>query len=42
MEILILRGFKGFQAEIVVGDRRVISFLAYPLIRGLDESLREP
>uniref|UniRef100_I2Q7P8 Type I secretion membrane fusion protein, HlyD family n=1 Tax=Desulfovibrio sp. U5L TaxID=596152 RepID=I2Q7P8_9BACT len=29
-------------AEIVVGDRRVISFLAYPLIRGLDESLREP
>lgn len=29
-------------AEIVVGDRRVISFLAYPIIRGLDESLREP
>lgn len=29
-------------AEIVVGKRRVISFLAYPLIRGLDESLREP
>jgi len=29
-------------AEIVVGDRRVISFLAYPLIRGLDESFREP
>ncbi|QLA18204.1 HlyD family type I secretion periplasmic adaptor subunit [Desulfolutivibrio sulfoxidireducens] len=29
-------------AEIVVGDRRVITFLAYPLIRGLDESLREP
>jgi len=26
----------------VVGDRRVITFLAYPLIRGLDESLREP
>lgn len=29
-------------AEIVVGERRVITFLAYPLIRGLDESLREP
>jgi len=29
-------------AEIVVGERRVISFLAYPIIRGLDESLREP
>ncbi len=29
-------------AESVVGDRRVISFLAYPIIRGLDESLREP
>lgn len=29
-------------AEIVVGDRRVISFLAYPIMRGLDESLREP
>ena len=29
-------------AEIVVGDRRVITFLAYPIIRGLDESLREP
>lgn len=29
-------------AEIVVGERRVISFLAYPIMRGLDESLREP
>lgn len=29
-------------AEIVVGQRRVISYVAYPLIRGLDESIREP
>ncbi len=29
-------------AEIVVGDRRVITVLAYPIIRGLAESLREP
>jgi hemolysin D len=29
-------------AEIVVGQRRVISYLAYPLIRGLSESMREP
>jgi HlyD family secretion protein len=29
-------------AEIVVGQRRVISYLAYPLIKGLDESMREP
>jgi hemolysin D len=29
-------------AEIVVGQRRVITYLAYPLIRGLDESMREP
>jgi len=29
-------------AEVVVGQRRVISYLAYPLIRGLDESMREP
>lgn len=29
-------------AELVVGERRVITFLAYPIIRGLDESLREP
>lgn len=29
-------------AEIKVGSRRVISYFLYPLIRGLDESLREP
>jgi len=29
-------------AEIRAGDRTVISYLLYPLIRGLDESLREP
>lgn len=29
-------------AEIVVGERRVITYLAYPIIQGLDESLREP
>jgi len=29
-------------AEIVVGKRSVISYFVYPLIRALDESLREP
>lgn len=29
-------------AEVVVGERSVISYLAYPLIRGIDESLTEP
>jgi HlyD family secretion protein len=29
-------------AEMKVGDRRVISYFLYPLIRGLDESIREP
>lgn len=29
-------------AEIKVGSRRIISYLLYPLIRGLDESFREP
>lgn len=29
-------------AEIHAGDRSVISYFLYPLIRGLDESLREP
>lgn len=29
-------------AEIHAGDRTVISYFLYPLIRGLDESLREP
>lgn len=29
-------------AEMNVGRRRVISYFIYPLIRGLDESLREP
>ncbi len=41
---------KGFQmlpgmtmsAEINAGERSVISYFLYPLIRGLDESLREP
>lgn len=29
-------------AEIVVGKRRIISYFLYPLIRTLDESIREP
>ncbi|WP_029456936.1 HlyD family type I secretion periplasmic adaptor subunit [Solidesulfovibrio alcoholivorans] len=29
-------------AEIKVGARRVITYLAYPLVRAFDESLREP
>jgi HlyD family secretion protein len=29
-------------AEIKVGERRLISFFTYPLTRGLNESLREP
>ena len=29
-------------AEMKVGHRRVISYFLYPLLRGLDESIREP
>jgi HlyD family secretion protein len=29
-------------AEIDVGDRTVLSYFLYPLLRGLDESVREP
>jgi HlyD family secretion protein len=29
-------------AEMKVGSRRVISYFLYPLLRGLDESVREP
>ncbi|MFO1098527.1 MAG: HlyD family type I secretion periplasmic adaptor subunit [Xanthobacteraceae bacterium] len=29
-------------AEIKVGDQRVISYLLWPIMKGLDESLREP
>lgn len=29
-------------AEVKVGSRRVISYFLYPLLRGLDESIREP
>jgi hemolysin D len=29
-------------AEIKVGERTVLSYFLYPLVRGLDESLREP
>jgi HlyD family secretion protein len=29
-------------AEVVVGRRSVISYFLYPLLRGLDESIREP
>jgi len=30
------------QAEIRVGDRRIIEYLVHPLIKSLDESMREP
>lgn len=30
------------RAEILIGRRSVLSYLLYPLLRGLDESLREP
>ena len=29
-------------AEIKAGGRSVISYFLYPLLRGLDESIREP
>ncbi len=29
-------------AEMKVGNRSVISYFLYPLLRGLDESIREP
>jgi HlyD family secretion protein len=29
-------------AEIVIGQRSVISYLLYPVMKGLDEALREP
>ena len=29
-------------AEIKAGDRTVLSYFLYPLLRGLDESIREP
>ena len=30
------------QAEIKVGERRIIEYLIHPLIKSLDESMREP
>ncbi len=32
----------GLTAEIKVGDRRVITYLLYPVIRSFDETMREP
>lgn len=32
----------GLSAEIKVGERRVITYLLYPIIRSLDETMREP
>ena len=29
-------------AEIKTGKRTILSYLLYPIIRGLDESIREP
>jgi hemolysin D len=29
-------------AEIKAGERTVLSYFLYPLLRGLDESIREP
>lgn len=37
-----LMGGMSVQAETKVGRRSVISYFLYPLLRGLDESLREP
>ena len=34
-------GMEG-QAEIITGDRRIISYIFHPLIKMLDESVREP
>ena len=30
------------QAEIITGERRIISYIFHPLIKMLDESVREP
>ncbi|MPN60402.1 hypothetical protein SDC9_208130 [bioreactor metagenome] len=30
------------QAEVITGDRRIISYVFHPLIKMLDESVREP
>ncbi|GFK93488.1 Hemolysin secretion protein D, chromosomal [Fundidesulfovibrio magnetotacticus] len=32
----------GLTAEVLVGKRRVITYLTYPLLRSLDEAMREP
>jgi hypothetical protein len=32
----------GFSAEIMVGDRRAITYHLYPLIRSSDETMQEP
>jgi HlyD family secretion protein len=37
-----LRPGMRLEAEIRIGERRVVDYLAYPLIRTLDEALREP
>ena len=37
-----LRPGMDIAAEIVVGERVVLTYFIYPLIRYLDESLREP
>ena len=37
-----LMGGMTLQAEAKVGRRSVISYFLYPLLRGLDESIREP
>jgi hemolysin D len=29
-------------AEIVVGQRTIMSYIAWPLTKGLDEAVREP
>ncbi len=40
-EFRLMPGMK-VRAEIKIGKRRVISYFLYPVIRALDESLREP
>jgi len=42
LELVRLLAGMTVTAEIKVGRRTVISYFLYPLIRGLDESIREP
>ena len=39
--LFILPGME-LTAEILAGKRRIIEYLTYPLIKSLDEAMREP